>query len=684
MLPFRTAKVKKAFQGLLRRFPRAWRLLSKCRLALRPGNAGAHLALGHALSQQGKHARAIASFLRAAALRPDWADTQLALGQAHSLLGRDEEADKAFSQAIALRPDLLNAHLGLAQTRLRQGQEELAMASYQKALALQPDHLETLLSLGLILSRLGRHAQADAVYQKALALEPDSALAHLRLGMALFAQEKDAKALPCFARAVGLDPRHAVAHQMLGSVLLRLERYEEAIASFQKLRELAPRLVAGYFNLGLAFLGKGQMETALQHFDRALALEPTNMEPYPAIWTLLAAHGHLDVAVRYYRRHRALQRTLAREMHLEEGGNRYLTSTWSYQVGHLTHLDCYVKMGLLGLRPPHQPVLVTSPERIANPCYLGYWGRHVSVVTEPDEVRELAPRLMYLEDFMSINSLEDERSCLFAPVTAATVQRRWEAEGRPPLLTLSQTDDARGRHCLQALGVPKDAWFVCLHVRDPGFRGREKQQCFRNADVNTYRAAIASIAARGGWVIRVGDRGMQPMAPMEHLIDYAHSQAKSDWMDVFLCAGCRFFIGSQSGLSLVPGTFGVPCAMTNWASLGTPPWSGKDLFLPKLCWSEKEKRYLTFAEIVRSPLGYAQLTETFSFQRVQLQDNSAEEINDLVLEMLARLDGTLDYSEVDEALQHQYHQLAQAHGVVANSRMGQAFLRKHASLLGFA
>ena len=55
------------------------------------------------------------------------------------------------------------------------------------------------------------------------------------------------------------------------------------------------------------------------------------------------------------------------------------------------------------------------------------------------------------------------------------------------------------------------------------------------------------------------------------MIDYACSDLRSDWMDIFLCAQCRFFIGCQSGLSAVPSVFGVPVVMTD-LRMGQTPW----------------------------------------------------------------------------------------------------------------
>ena len=79
----------------------------------------------------------------------------------------------------------------------------------------------------------------------------------------------------------------------------------------------------------------------------------------------------------------------------------------------------------------------------------------------------------------------------------------------------------------------------------------------------------------------MGDPTMKPLPPMERVIDYAHSPAKADWLDVFLCGRCRLFVGLASGLSQVAVSFGVPCVYVNWISNVLPPFSARDVFIPK-------------------------------------------------------------------------------------------------------
>ena len=130
---------------------------------------------------------------------------------------------------------------------------------------------------------------------------------------------------------------------------------------------------------------------------------------------------------------------------------------------------------------------------------------------------------------------------------------------------LSDHHREMGLQALKQLGVPGDAWYVTLHVREPGFRGPEgTTEDWRNANPLDYIKAIKAVTKAGGWVFRMGDPSMTPLPKMPQVIDYALNEIRCDWMDIFLGATCKFLIGTGSGYYHIPAFFGVPCIMTNF------------------------------------------------------------------------------------------------------------------------
>jgi putative glycosyltransferase (TIGR04372 family) len=372
---------------------------------------------------------------------------------------------------------------------------------------------------------------------------------------------------------------------------------------------------------------------------------------------------------------------LIREAGLDRLNLRFVGPSWVIAIGHIAHLDSYFKWRELKGR--HEKLVLAAPVgfRIPNQDLLGRWD-HFFLPELP-----LIPGLT-LRD---VEVLQDEFWSLEGPDghwhmyshAGAWVQSEWERQKRKPLLSLSPDDWARGQEQLAKLGVPEGAWYVCLHVRESGFHQawHKHHPATRNADISTYVEAIRAITERGGYVIRMGDASMRPLEPMPNLIEYARSESKSEFMDVFLCASCKFFIGTNSGLGLVPPIFGVPCALTNWSPIALPQWYPNDLFIPKLCRSEPLGRLLTFEEMFQSQAGWGQFAEYFERERIELLDNSPEDLRDLVEEMLERESGELHDSEEDERLFSSYRDLALTTGSYSGARIGRRFLRKYAHLL---
>ena len=364
---------------------------------------------------------------------------------------------------------------------------------------------------------------------------------------------------------------------------------------------------------------------------------------------------------------------------------RFLNTGIATRIGSLArHPEMYVKSGLVGWRHHHFGILLAAAESVVNPSLLSYWRRYTTIVSNRMLIALLRPlsrfrRLQYDTSHLSLpnGATPNRLQAIYR------VQAEYEARyGDQPILNLSESDCERGWSCLRKLAIPQDAWFVCLHAREGGYLPHLSYHSYRNVDVSTYLPAVEAIVERGGWLIRMGDLTMKPLPQMDHVIDYAHSDVRSDWMDVFCLASCRFCLGNDSGPHVVSQVFGVPTAPANWAPMGHGAYSRRDTWTPKLYRSVKEDRFLTFAEVLLSPLRRLFRTEDFEASRVTVVDNSPEDIRDLAVEMMDRLDGKIRYTAEDERLQKRFKSLLEAEPMYAtNARVGRDFLHKYAWLL---
>jgi putative glycosyltransferase (TIGR04372 family) len=205
-------------------------------------------------------------------------------------------------------------------------------------------------------------------------------------------------------------------------------------------------------------------------------------------------------------------------------------------------------------------------------------------------------------------------------------------------VTLRKASQSEGEKKLENIGLTSNDWFVCIHVRESGFRNDAGRREYRNGDIHTYKKAIKSITDKGGWVIRMGDDSMTRLPKMDKVIDYPFTTFKSDMMDVFLISKCRFYLGCQSGILEIAHLFQKPILivnMHNW-TFNYPLFKNTRGIL-KHYFSKTENRYLSVKELLTGPWSLQDMNRYVS-DTYEIVDNTQEEIKEAVNEYLNLLD----------------------------------------------
>jgi putative glycosyltransferase (TIGR04372 family) len=191
------------------------------------------------------------------------------------------------------------------------------------------------------------------------------------------------------------------------------------------------------------------------------------------------------------------------------------------------------------------------------------------------------------------------------------------------------------RHRVQ-IGLPEDAWFVCLHVRESGFH--KDQYVERNANILNYLDAIEEITSRGGWVVRMGDATMTKLPAMNRVIDYPFTEVKSALMDVYLISQCSLYIGMISGIYDVARLFQRPMIMTNMTNwLVAYPQLRSDLGVMKHIFSKSKNRFLTVREWLAEPWDAVAHSHKLGDDYV-FYENTPDELRAVVAEFFDRGD----------------------------------------------
>ena len=357
-----------------------------------------------------------------------------------------------------------------------------------------------------------------------------------------------------------------------------------------------------------------------------------------------------------------------------------------FTIGNTLTLDAWIKSQFLGFGKKIRTVLPLPPQyknKIVNRSMLEYYKPFIDIIEDPKEARYYYSNLKYTQVWHNVRiPCGDKFKPYFSHSSAVYVQSVWDSQNRKPLFNLKESHRINGREILKKMGIPEDAWFVTCHVREPHFKHRED---FRDSDILTYFEAFKEITDRGGWVIRIGDQSMSPLPKMNRVIDYATSEFKSDWMDIFLLADAKFILGCSSGPTTVAYAFGTPIAMTNNLPTAGTYLSKRDLFMPRLMQRIDNGKMISLVDSMTIPysLGFSDSVYE-NILKVKTIPNTSIEIKNLTIEMLERLDGSIKYTSVDEDLQSEFKKKTAAKEVMIGfpgfpiqCRLGNHFLKNY-------
>ena len=131
-------------------------------------------------------------------------------------------------------------------------------------------------------------------------------------------------------------------------------------------------------------------------------------------------------------------------------------------------------------------------------------------------------------------------------------------------LSFTNREDQRAQKELAQMGIDSNKPFVCLVVRDGGHYASTGESesigyDLLNTDISTFELAAQGLAERGYQVVRMGAGSEKPMT-LKHanVFDYAKSQNRSAFLDIYLAGKCSFAISTQTGPDCVSLVFRRP------------------------------------------------------------------------------------------------------------------------------
>jgi putative glycosyltransferase (TIGR04372 family) len=535
----------------------------------------------------------------------------------------------ASRKPSALRAARLINLIFRAQVRSRRG---LASSAYFSTLALcsaydrivreapQPeliDSFATNFAIGVAHMYRGNHPAA-LYFLKAAAASGDSN-ALRRIGCVYALMGDYARAAEAFQASVDRDPRSVMAHQNYAGGY-DFSAYTPSQWELENAGELL--IYDNLIQLGENFYHQGRNEDTWRCYQAALEYQDALARKWSLPETLV-------------RRIAAASANFKADLPI-----RLLGYEWVTLIGHVGFIDCHMRMAELGMLPQANYVLLAPRHKVVNPAFLGVIAAHLTVIEDPALVDELLPYQRLVGDqFIAVRG--NGRLAEPWAHAAARAQLAWADAKRGPLVEIPKDLRERGHATLREAGIAAE-WFVAMHIREGGYHGDGPgtTRQHRSANVGDYLDAIAHISARGGAVIRLGDRSMTPLKNMPGVFDYAHSNVKSAEMDLFLCAEARLFVGTTSGLTTAVQALGTPMLLVNCISNDCQFWHDKTDFTFRLVYDRRTKRYLSLRETYRQPL-QALLIDTalLKSRGLEIHANRSQDIVDAVTYKLDGLDG---------------------------------------------
>jgi len=266
------------------------------------------------------------------------------------------------------------------------------------------------------------------------------------------------------------------------------------------------------------------------------------------------------------------------------------------------------------------------------------------------------------------------------------------------VVRFTDDEDRKGLDGLAEMGIGPDDWFVCFHARDASYLrswrpqhteywqkiGIDRQNC----SIESYLKAADEITSRGGFAIRMGAVVEAPLPDTGNprIIDYA-TKHRSDFMDIYLCSRCRFYLGSPSGIIRVPILFDRPVALANHLVFNHVPPHPNDLMIPRFLTTPDGERTVSFQEA--QDQGFHMWSKrgqvTFGGQNMDLfewRENDPDDILGVCQDMLDNLDGIEPPAEA-KRLQTEYGRRYLNHmpGYELGGNVGARFALKHKHLI---
>ena len=184
--------------------------------------------------------------------------------------------------------------------------------------------------------------------------------------------------------------------------------------------------------------------------------------------------------------------------------------------------------------------------------------------------------------------------------------------------------------------------FICIHNRDDEYLSEnnlkdENYHSFRNYKIEDLKISIEYLIKQGFHVVRVGKiNNDKLLINSDRYIDLT-GNFYNEKDQLTIIENCYFFIGCNSGITILPRLFRKPSLLINYIPFNIfemTAWSKNSIFLPKKIYTVSDNRCLNFKEMNNLNYNIHNKKNFFEDKNLLIKNNTKDEILKSVIEMV--------------------------------------------------
>lgn len=224
--------------------------------------------------------------------------------------------------------------------------------------------------------------------------------------------------------------------------------------------------------------------------------------------------------------------------------------------------------------------------------------------------------------------------------------------GKKKIFEFNNNENAIGNNYLIKNNIHNKK-FICLSFRTQEYYNETKddsvsKMSFRNVDPSNYVKSLEYLTGLGYYIIRMGKNIKKPFPfKNDKFIDYAVSDERNDFLDIWLTAKCFFIYGPGGGLLDMSTAFNKPHLATEEFPPGRlPSFQPKSSFLLNL--SEKNEKPLSIKDLIKLDVIWRNDGTYFYNNSIKILNNNPDDILNSLIDFIEKMEKGFELSKLSK------------------------------------